>query len=122
MNKKRYVEMNRLKRQIVDSHLFVVLGTKNYLHALKTNKENILYQVRIARKYNKPTLIIISKNLSGEDIIELEKHFYAHNVVKEMVLDLSDEESQKEVVAEIKKLAEEHENKSKKKEKTNNEK
>lgn len=107
--------MNRLKRQIVDSNLFAVLGTKNYLHALKTNKENILYQIRIARKYNKPTLLLISKNLSEEEIMELESHFYAHNVIKEMVLDLSNEDSQKEIVLEIKRLAEEHEKKHGKK-------
>lgn len=107
--------MNRLKRQIVDSNLFVVLGTKNYLHALKTNKENILYQIRIARKYNKPTLLLVSKNLSEDDIMELESHFYAHNVIKEMVLDLSNEDSQKEIVAEIKRLAEEQEKKRGKK-------
>lgn len=107
--------MNKLKKQIVDSDLFAVLGTKNYLHALKTNKENILYQIRIARKYNKPTLLLISKNLSEEDIMELESHFYAHNVIKEMVLDLSNEDSQKEIVLEIKRLAEEHEKKHRKK-------
>lgn len=107
--------MDKLKKQIVDSELFAVLGTKNYLHALKTNKENILYQIRIARKYYKPTLLILSKNLSEEDIMELESHFYAHNVIKEIVIDLSNEDAQKEVIAEIKRLAEEHEKKSKKK-------
>lgn len=109
--------MDKLKKQIVDSDLFAVLGTKHYLHALKTNKENILYQIRIARKYNKPTLLLISKNLSEEDIMELESHFYAHNVIKEMVIDLSNEDSQKEVIAEIKRLSEEHEKKSRKKNK-----
>lgn len=106
--------LTRLKLQIVDSDLFVVLGTKNYLHSLKTNNENILYQVVIAKRYNKPTLLIIDKDLSKVEVIELEGYFSEHNVVKEIILDLKDPSSWDETKIELERLMEEHEKKNKK--------
>ncbi len=100
--------MVSLKEKIVNSDLFIVLGTKYYLDSLKTNKENIPYQVETAKKFNKPTLLIIDKSLSKSEIIELEGYFHTHNVVKEMIVDLKDLSSWDEIRVELERLVEKY--------------
>lgn len=97
--------LNRLIEKISGSELFIVLGTKNYLDALRIGEVNILAQVTIALKLNKPTFIMMNKDLSREEKLELEGYFNKHNVIKEMELDMRDTKQMNAAVKEIARIA-----------------
>lgn len=94
----------RLTKKINTSDLFVVLGTINYVVALKNNDENIATQVNIARELKKPFFLVIDRNLSKEDRQYLDEYFSKDNIISRMEVDIKNRASVAYVAKEIKTL------------------
>lgn len=91
-------EKNRLKpknltEQIVSSGVFIAIGTKEYLHALRDSRSNMSIQAKIARKFNKPVIILHTTELSETDKADLERFYIGYNVIKTIDIDLQDDAS-----------------------------
>lgn len=94
----------RLTKKINTSDLFVVLGTRNYVVALKNNNEDIATQVDIARELKKPFFLVIDRNLSKEDRQYLDEYFSKDNIISRMEVDIKNRASVAYVAKEIKTL------------------
>lgn len=97
----------KLSKKIDESNLFMILVTRNYLDALRSQDGNILTQIKIARQLKKPFFIIIDGILSNEEIKEIEEYFSKDNIIKTMTLDTIDSISARNVALEIKKVIKE---------------
>ena len=110
MTSKRGV-MNELAKKstkkIDISCLFIVMVTRNYLDALRNLDGDILTQIDIARKFQKPFFIIIDKRLSNEEAKEIEEYFSKDNIIKRMTIDIFDTTSKRNIALEIKRLVRE---------------
>lgn len=97
----------RLTKKISTSDLFIVLGTRNYVVALKENGENIATQVNIARELKKPFFVVIDRNLSKEDRQYLDTYFSKDNIISRMEVDINNRAFTAYVAKEIKTLMQE---------------
>lgn len=105
-------ENNRLKpknltEQIVYSDVFIALGTKAYLSALRDSRSNMSIQAKIAREFNKQVIIVLTNELSETDKADLERFFIGYNVIKTIDIDLKDDASFKAGHIEIIRLSRE---------------
>lgn len=94
----------RLTKKISTSDLFIVLGTRNYVEALKDTDDSIITQIHIAREFKKPFFVIIDRNLSKEDRQYLDEYFSKDNIISRMEVDMNNRESTKYIAKEIKTL------------------
>ena len=94
----------RLTKKIRTSDLFIVLGTRNYVEALKKTDDSITTQISIARKLKKPFFTVIDRNLSKEDRQYLDTYFSKDNIVSRMEVDINNIASIAYVAKEIKTL------------------
>lgn len=94
----------KLTKKIDSSDLFMVLGTRNYVDALKGNDENIMIQIDVARAMNKPFLIVIDRNLSKENRQYLEEYFSKDNIMSKIDIDMGNKRSAIYMSKEIKRL------------------
>lgn len=94
----------KLTKKIDSSDLFMVLGTRNYVDALKGNDENIMIQIDVARAMNKPFLIVIDRNLSKENRQYLEEYFSKDNIISKIDIDIDNKRSVIYMAKEIKRL------------------
>lgn len=101
MNRKHAQWVAQLTEKIVASRYFLVIGTKNYLEEMENRKGEAYIQATIARKYNKPVILLLDTNMTKVDKLKLENHFSAYNVVKELEFDINSDLDQivKEVAA-----------------------
>lgn len=88
-------DKNRLKpknltEQIVYSEVFIVMGNKAHLFALRYSRSEASIQTKLARKFNKPVIIVLMNELSETDKADLERFFIGYNVIKTIDLDLND--------------------------------
>lgn len=92
---------NDLKKKISRCQFFIILSTKNYLNSLRNNDDDILTQISIARELNKPFFIIQDRRLSQDDTEEIRKYFSKDNVIKEVTVDIGNNNSTRIVASEI---------------------
>ena len=92
----------RLTEKISTSDLFIVLGTRKYVVALKENGEDIATQVNIARELKKPFFVVIDRNLSKEDRQYLDEYFSKDNIISRMEVDINNRAFTAYVAKEIK--------------------
>lgn len=90
---------------IAGSAIFIALGTKNYLRELHNRNTRVAIHAKIAKKLNKPVVIISTNKLSKADKVDLERFFVGYNVMQVLELDLDDDTSWYAVVKEISRLA-----------------
>ena len=103
-------DKNRLKpknltEQIVYSGVFIVMGNKAHLFALRYSRSEASIQTKLARKFNKPVIIVLLNELSETDKADLERFFIGYNVIKTIDLDLNDATSCNAVQIEIIRLS-----------------
>ncbi len=91
--------------QIVFSETFNVMGDKIYLKALRDSRSDVSVQAKIAKKYNKPVIIWMMKELSPEDRLDLERFFSGYNVIQVLELDHDDDASWQAVIRETNRLS-----------------
>lgn len=91
----------RLIKNISVSDLFVVLGTKDYIIALKDADKDITTQIQIAREFKKPCLMFIDRNLSKEDRQYLDNCFSEHNIISKTIIDIRNRDSAKYMARQI---------------------
>ena len=92
----------RLTEKISTSDLFIVLGTRKYVVALKENGEDIATQVNTARELKKPFFVVIDRNLSKEDRQYLDEYFSKDNIISRMEVDINNRAFTAYVAKEIK--------------------
>lgn len=92
-NENNRLKPTNLKEQIVYSGVFVVMGNKAYLNELRDIRSDMSIQVKIAKKFNKPVIILLTNELSGTDKADLERFFIGYNVIKTIDIDLNDDDS-----------------------------
>lgn len=97
----------KLTKKISPADIFVVMATKNYLDALRNMDGDILTQIDIARKFQKPFLIVVDKRLSKNEIKEIDEYLSNDNIIKRVAIDIYDHISKRNVASEIKRLARE---------------
>lgn len=83
----------RTLEQVIAESIVLIIGTKNYLKDLRNRDARIVKQKRIARRLHRPIIILLHKDLSQDEIIELESYFHGDNVIKEIEVDLDNEDS-----------------------------
>ena len=106
-NEKKRLKPKNLTEQIVYSEVFIVMGNKAHLRALQDIRSNVSIQAKIARKFNKPVIILLTTELSGTDKADLEGFFIGYNVIKTIDIDLNDDDSFKAGHIEIIRLSRE---------------
>jgi len=92
---KNRLKPKTLKEQIVYSDVFIAMGNKAYLSALRDSRSNMSIQAKIAGEFNKPVIIVLTNELSGTDKANLERFFIGYNVIKTIDIDLKDDASYK---------------------------
>jgi len=106
-NEKKRLKPKNLTEQIVYSEVFIVMGNKAHLRALQDIRSSVSIQAKIARKFNKPVIILLTTELSGTDKADLEGFFIGYNVIKTIDIDLNDDDSFKAGHIEIVRLSRE---------------
>lgn len=86
---------------IAGSEIFLALATKNYLQEMHDPNSEVSTHSKIAKKFNKPVIIVLAKNLSQADKLEIERFFVGYNVIRVINLDLDDDSSWKDAAEEI---------------------
>lgn len=76
---------------IADSAIFMALATKNYLQEMHNPNSDVSIQARIAKKLNKPVLILMEKKISQADKLEIERFFVGYKVIKVIEFDFDDD-------------------------------
>lgn len=107
MTEKNRLKPKNLTEQIVYSVVFIAVGNKAYLSALQDNRSDMSIQAKLARKFNKPVIIVLTNELSETDKADLERFFIRYNVIKTLDLDFENETSVKNTHLEIVRLARE---------------
>lgn len=97
----------KLTKKISPIDIFVIMATKSYLDALRNMDGDILTQIDIARKFQKPFLIVVDKRLSKDEIKEIEEYFSNDNIIKRTTIDMYSHISKRDVASEIKRIARE---------------
>ncbi len=69
----------RNRERLRTSALFLVIATKSYLQGLRNDETEITELVRLAKEWNKPTIILFH-SLGPEDRKELLSYFAGHDV------------------------------------------
>lgn len=90
-----------IKKRISECKFFIVLSTKNYLRDLRNDDSDISVQINIARELNKQFFIIKDRRLSQDDIEEIRKYFSNDNIIKEITVDIGNNNSAKIIASEI---------------------
>ncbi len=97
---------------IAGSEIFIALATKNYLQEMHDPNSEVSIQSKIAKRLNKPVVIVMAKNLSQAGKLEIERFFVGYNVIKVIDLDFDDDSSWKDAAEEIRRVTREiHANK-----------
>jgi len=96
--------VNDLKKKISGCKFFTVLSTKNYARELRNKDSDVSTQVRIARELNIPFVIIKDRRLSNDEVEEINKYFSKDNIIKELIIDMSKENSVLIITSEIRKI------------------
>lgn len=104
-NETNRLKPKTLKEQVVYSDVFIAMGNKEYLSALRDSRTDMSIQAKIAREFNKPVIIVLTNELSGTDKVNLERFFIGYNVIKTIDIDLKDDASFKAGHIEIIRLA-----------------
>ncbi len=102
---KNRMKPKNLTEQIVYSEVFIVMGNKAHLFALRYSRSEASIQTKLARKFNKPVIIVLMNELSETDKADLERFFIGYNVIKTIDLDLNDAASCNAVQIEIIRLS-----------------
>ena len=66
-------EKKSLVEAIAGSEIFLALATKNYLNDICNPNSEVAVQARLAKKLNKPVIILIATDLSQAGKLELER-------------------------------------------------
>ena len=85
---------NTILEKIANSDIFLVVGTNNYLRELCSPNSEMLIQVKLAKIFRKPVIILIHTKMSDREKIELEEFFVGHNVIKEIEFNSTKEMAQ----------------------------
>ena len=93
-----------LARGIADSNVFIALVTKNYIEALKDGNSPVSLQVKLAKKYNRPVIILVDNRLSKNEKIELEMYFIGFDILGMIDINWSDEGSSINAMNQIKNI------------------
>lgn len=91
----------RLKEKVINSDFFLALGTEAYLQELCQPYSNVSIQVKLAKKYHKPTIILIDSKLPQVKKIELDRYFADMNVIGTIDIDWKSDKSLDESVKKI---------------------
>ncbi len=89
-----------LERRIYASEVFIIYGTRNYYDALFFGDEEICEQIRLAKKLEKPVILLLDTELSKFQMADM-RTIKGINVIKEIIYDFKDEIKKKEVEEEI---------------------
>ena len=98
----------RLTDKIINSDFFLAIGTEAYLRKLADPYSDVSIQIKIAEKYNKPTIILIDSKLPGVKKIELDRYFHDMNVIGVIETDWRDDSSINDAVHEIRDILVKH--------------
>ena len=79
-----------LAETIACSNTFVPVADIIYLHALQFPGSEMSVHAKIAKKLNKPVILVIDRALLHEGKMWLERFFSGYNIIKEMECDLND--------------------------------
>ncbi len=110
--KKEEKKKPSLIEAIAGSEIFIALATKNYLQEMHNPNSEVSIQAGIAKKLNKPVVILMAKTISQTGKLEIERFFVGYNVIKVIDLDFDDYSSWKDAAEEIGQIAREiHANK-----------
>lgn len=93
-----------LVETIARSNAFVVMADRTYMQALPIPYSDVSIHAKIARKLNKPVILIIDSELSHEGKIFIERYFSGYNVIKAIECDLGDDKQWDVIKKEIDKL------------------
>lgn len=96
-----------LVEAIAGSETFLALATKNYLREMRNPNSEVAIQSRIAKKLNKPVIIVLAKDLPQADKLEIERRFLGYKVIKVIELDFNDQSSWTDAIKEIGELTRE---------------
>jgi len=91
-----------LARCIADSNVFIALATKNYIEALKDGDSPVSLQVKLAKKHNRPVIILVDNRLSENEKIKLERYFVGFDILGVINISWSDEGSSISAMNQIK--------------------
>lgn len=75
---------------IAASNTFVPVANRTYLQNLQFPDSEMSVHAKIAKKLNKPVILIIDRALPHEGKLWIERFFSGYNVIKEMECDLND--------------------------------
>lgn len=98
-------EKKSLVEAIAGSEIFLALADKNYPNDIRNPNSEVSIQAGIAKKLNKPVVIVMAKNLSQAGKLEIERFFVGYNVIKVIEFDLNDDNSWKAAGEEIGRLS-----------------
>lgn len=92
---------------LASSATFMAIGNQNYLRGLHNSGSGISRKVALAKKLNKPVILVLTNELSQSDKADFERYFIGHNVIKVIDLILWDEDSMNSAFSEIGKTLDE---------------
>lgn len=92
-----------LRDKITEILVFIVLASNNYIEDLKNKDSQIIESLRICKELQKDTVVLIDKNVSGQDTDILKKYTLGLKIVREEVFDFKDLKTLARVFKEIEK-------------------
>lgn len=93
---------------IIESEIFLALGTENYLKEIEDPKSDVALQVKAAKKFNKPTIILIDTKLPEEKKIDLDRYFVGLNIIGVVEIEWKDDKSMDKAIKEIVEIMKKH--------------
>jgi hypothetical protein len=89
---------------IARSNTFVAVANITYLQNLQFPDSEMSVHAKIAKKLNKPVILVIDRSLPHECKLWIERFFSGYNVIKELEFDLKDKSQWQAIKMEIGKL------------------
>lgn len=93
---------------IRESDVFMVLVTKHYLQDLRNHDTRITLQIEHAKLLGKPTVLIISEDLTEKEQEEATSYFQEHKLIGKVFFNRRVKKSLKEAVEKVKEIYEKH--------------
>lgn len=90
-----------LRDRITEVPVFVVLASNNYIEDLKNKDSQTIESLQICKELQKDTVVLIDKNVSGQDTDILKKYIVGLRIVREDVFDFKDLKTLARVFKEI---------------------
>lgn len=91
----------RLTEKVINSDFFLAIGTSTYLRELQYPYSSISMQVKMAKKYNKPTIILIDSKLPEVKKLELDRYLYDMNIMGTIEIDWKSGKSIDDAICQI---------------------